>query len=109
MRKVTYGGGRLGRVDLEAAVAAAPIPEGARVRVACSGGADSVALAAAISRIPDFRCVLGHVDHGLRPESEQEALLVQALAGRLGVPFFMERLQDLVVRGPGLEAAARVA
>ncbi len=98
--------------SVEAAVADAArelIPPLGTVLVACSGGADSVALAAAMSGVSDLRCFIGHVDHGLRPESEQEARYVQALAERLGVRFFLERLTDLVVRGPGLEAAAREA
>jgi tRNA(Ile)-lysidine synthase len=55
------------------------------------------------------RCAIGHVDHGLRPESEAEARKVQELAARIGVPFFLERLENLRVRGAGLEAAAREA
>jgi tRNA(Ile)-lysidine synthase len=79
------------------------IPSGETVLVACSGGADSVALAHAA------RCAVGHVDHGLRRESRTEAAQVQALAGQLGVPFFLERIEGLRVQGPGLEAAAREA
>ena len=81
-------------------------PAGSTVLVACSGGADSVALAAAVAEA-GVPAALGHVDHGLRPESAREAEAVRALAARLGVPFFLERLTGLDVRGPGLEAAAR--
>jgi len=79
------------------------IPSRESVLVACSGGADSVALAHAA------HCAVGHVDHGLRPESRAEAEKVQALARQFGVPFFLERIVGLRVRGPGLEAAAREA
>jgi tRNA(Ile)-lysidine synthase len=87
------------------------------VLAACSGGADSVALAAALRdlalRRPRLRLevAIGHVDHALRPESEREAESVRALAARLEVPFLLERLTDLraAVARLGLEAAAREA
>ena len=84
----------------------ARLPDGARALVACSGGADSVALAVAVARA-GRPSAIGHVDHGLRPESAEEAGKVAALAGRLGVPFFLERIEGLQTSGPGLEAAAR--
>jgi tRNA(Ile)-lysidine synthase len=85
------------------------IPRGETLLVACSGGADSVALAAAVARTNGVRGAIGHVDHGLRAESAQEAGKVGALAERLGLPFFLERIEGLRIRGPGLEAAAREA
>jgi tRNA(Ile)-lysidine synthase len=96
---------------------AALIPSGSRVLAACSGGADSVALAAALRdlalRRPRLRLevAIGHVDHALRPESEREAESVRALAARLEVPFLLERLPDLraAIARLGLEAAAREA
>jgi tRNA(Ile)-lysidine synthase len=75
--------------------------------VACSGGADSTALAAAVAQ--GFQASIGHVDHGLRPDSGRDAEHVRALAARLGLPFFVERIEGLDVRGRGLEAAAREA
>ena len=83
------------------------IPRDALVLVACSGGADSVALAAALAGQRGVRVAIGHVDHGLRPESAREADAVRALAGSLGVPCFVERLGNLKVAEVGLEAAAR--
>jgi tRNA(Ile)-lysidine synthase len=83
------------------------LPREAPVLVACSGGADSVALAAAVAEA-GLRLVIGHVDHGLRKESACEAEQVRALAEKLGAPFFLERLEGLDVRGQGLEAAARL-
>src|ERR1700694_491660 len=78
------------------------------VLVACSGGADSVALAASVAQV-GVRCAVGHVDHGLREASAREAERVRELARQLGVPFFLRTLSDLSVRGEGLEAAARKA
>jgi tRNA(Ile)-lysidine synthase len=83
------------------------IPCDEHVLVACSGGADSTALAAAVSK--GFRASIGHIDHGLRAASAHDAAAVRALAQALGLPFFMERLQGLEVSGSGLEAAAREA
>lgn len=87
------------------------------ILVACSGGADSVALAAALGDRAagglraSLRVAVGHVDHGLREGSAAEAEQVAALAARLGLPFFCERLQGLApaVARDGLEAAARTA
>jgi len=93
------------------------LPRGSSVLVACSGGADSVALAAALCELArarpelELRVALGHVDHGLRPESRAESERVEALAAKLGTPFFLEvldaaALQEAVER-EGLEGGAR--
>src|ERR1700682_3839931 len=97
---------------VEGAIAAAVgklIPRGETLLVACSGGADSVALAAAVARTDGVRGAVGHVVRGLRRDSGLEALKVGALAQRLGLPYFHERIEGLGIRGPGLEAAAREA
>jgi tRNA(Ile)-lysidine synthase len=93
------------------------IPRGATVLIACSGGADSTALLAAVAglaqREPDrhLRVVAGHVDHGLRPDSAADSAHVCALAARLEVTCHSVRLGDLrrAVQRDGLEAAARQA
>jgi tRNA(Ile)-lysidine synthase len=84
------------------------LPSGARVLIACSGGADSVALSAAAVRV-NVRCAIGHVDHGLRPESAAEANRVRDLARSLGVEYYLQKIENLNVRDEGLEAAARTA
>ena len=56
------------------------LPPGARVVIACSGGADSVALTDAVWRLRDeccYKIVVMHVEHGLRGE---EALRDAAFA-----------------------------
>src|SRR5205823_13647167 len=83
-------------------------PRGASVLAACSGGPDSVALAAALVRCASalgVRVVMGHVDHALRPESVRDADQVRALAARLGVSFHLARLEPLDIARLGLEAA----
>ena len=93
------------------------IGRGAAVLVACSGGADSVALAAGLVELararPELglRVSIGHVDHGLRAASASEAEAVRALAASLDARFFLERLEppalQAAMRRDGLEAAAR--
>src|SRR3954471_20714656 len=90
------------------------LPAGSAILVACSGGADSTALAiAAAARSADLsiRVVLGHVDHGLRPDSPEDVERVRLLAGELSVASRTVRLDSLAteVRALGLEAAAREA
>src|SRR5439155_6225095 len=93
--------------SVERAVASG-LPPGTLVLVACSGGADSVALGASAVKV-DLRCAIGHVDHGLRAGSAADADRVRELARRLGVEFHLKRIEQLNVSGPGLEAAARIA
>jgi tRNA(Ile)-lysidine synthase len=81
-------------------------PAGTAVHCAFSGGADSVALVVlAVAAGCDVRAV--HVDHGLRPESADEARAAVALANRIGVPCDVVTIH--VAPGPNLEARARTA
>lgn len=79
--------------------------------VAISGGGDSVALSRlllALAPERGWRLTLGHVDHGLRPDSAADAAWVVELARSLGLPCLIRRV---AVRptGHGLEDAARQA
>ena len=90
------------------------VPTGARVLVAVSGGPDSVALAALAAAVSRRRSpaaidpVIGHVDHGLRPESVQEAHLVRHIAEMLELPSVQRRVH-VESDGDGIAAAARDA
>ena len=53
------------------------------------------------------RATAWHVDHGLRPESADEARVVEAIAARLGAGFMAVTV--VVAPGPNLEARARSA
>ncbi|GAA3696537.1 tRNA lysidine(34) synthetase TilS [Nonomuraea antimicrobica] len=91
--------------------ALADVPEGALVLAACSGGADSLALAAALAFVaPRMRLRAGllTVDHQLQPGSDQRAQTVAALATELGLTP-AEVLTVTVGTAGGPEAAAREA
>lgn len=97
-------------------ILASDVPDGARVLLAVSGGADSVAL---------FRGVLGvvrdharhwelgvaHVNHGLRAQaSDEDEAFVRSLAEREGVPFWsvtIDTASHARAHHLSIEAAAR--
>ncbi len=81
-------------------------PPGTVVVCAVSGGPDSTALLALVVAA-GLEATAVHVDHGLRPDSEREALVVAATAERLGTGFRSEKVA--VEPGPNLEARARRA
>jgi tRNA(Ile)-lysidine synthase len=87
---------------------------GETVVAALSGGADSVALLDVLVRLAPargFRVVAAHLDHGLRPDSADDARSCADLCERIGVPL---RAGQADVRGRadrdggGVEEAARV-
>ncbi len=87
---------------------------GETVIVGLSGGADSVALTEALASLAPgrgFRVVAAHLDHGLRPESSEDAAFCRDLCDRLGVSFRAGRA-DVRTRARrdhgGLEEAARL-
>ena len=96
--------------QLAAALRRAGVRAGDPVVVAFSGGADSLALLALLSALPDARrpqIEAIHVDHGLRPGSAGEAARAVEVARTLGVAARSVRVAPSG-RG-GLEAAARRA
>ena len=82
------------------------------VLVACSGGRDSMALAA-VSHIVctsmGVRCGAVIVDHGLQADSEQVASEAADRCRALGLGPVIMRNATVQARGEGLEAAARQA
>jgi len=88
------------------------IPSGSHVLVACSGGPDSTALAAALAELTatcGLRLTLVHLRHGLRSASDErdDEAVVRSLADDLGVDVRVETLA--IAPGPNLEARARTA
>ncbi|MFW6133057.1 MAG: tRNA lysidine(34) synthetase TilS [Planctomycetota bacterium] len=97
--------------------ARALIPSGAGVLVGVSGGADSVALLSVLKDLARdqrraYRLSVGHLDHGLRPASRDDAAFVRELGRRWAVPVVVERA-DVAGQarrdGRGIEDAARAA
>lgn len=87
------------------------LPAGARVLVACSGGADSLALAAATAFwAPRLGLVASAVvvDHGLRPDSAAVAARAAGACEELGLPGSVVAVR-VEAAGQGPEAAARDA
>ncbi|WP_457628764.1 tRNA lysidine(34) synthetase TilS [Oceanithermus sp.] len=79
------------------------------VVAAVSGGGDSVALLHLLART-GRRAVVAHLDHGLRPESVEDARFVCALAERLDFPCEMRRVDVVALarrKRENLEAVAR--
>lgn len=83
-----------------------PHAPGRHVAVACSGGADSTALAFLAARWGRVQAFI--VDHGLRPEAVREAAACQKVLAGIGVPAEVLTLRGLHP-GPGLAARARTA
>ena len=86
---------------------------GRRVLIALSGGADSVALAVLLAEAQGdcaLRLFAAHVDHGIRPESGQDAAFCRDLCAQLGIPLYCARLDvpgEARAQGEGLESTAR--
>ena len=90
----------------------ADLPAGATVLVACSGGTDSVALAAALAFEAEragIRAGAGVVDHGLQPGSDDVAKAAAAVCREMGLEPVEIVRADLRQTGAGLEADARAA
>lgn len=88
----------------------ATVPDGSVVLVALSGGADSLALAAATaheSRVRGIRVGSVTVDHGLQDGSAEVALAAARQTGELGIDPIV--VQVTVGAEGGIEAAAREA
>lgn len=74
------------------------VGEGDAVMVACSGGADSVALLRALARLASRRTwrlhlSVAHIQHHLRQDAEGDARFVADLAESLGLAFYRGDLQ----------------
>jgi tRNA(Ile)-lysidine synthase len=90
---------------------------GARVVVACSGGPDSVALAALLDRLAredGYGIVLAHVDHGRRASAAQDECVALSVAARLGRPVrvlrpLVERDDEATMREARYAALATLA
>ncbi|MDP3952357.1 tRNA lysidine(34) synthetase TilS [Microbacterium sp.] len=101
----------IAEIRLAVRTALVSLPEGSTLIVALSGGADSLALAAATAfeaRARGMQVVSATIDHGLQNGSADAAAAASAKAEALGIRALIERVQ---VRhdADGPEAAARDA
>jgi tRNA(Ile)-lysidine synthase len=84
------------------------IRRGDRIAIACSGGADSVALVhvlASVRKPMDLELTLAHVNHRTRESAWQDECVVLRVAASFGLPAHVVALDD----GPRDEAALRDA
>lgn len=101
------------RVELEFRRAAEPLlPRRTAVLAAVSGGCDSMALLALLTRYApsrELRLTVAHLDHGLRRGSRSDRRFVEHAARALGLACIAERLAvaELRQRDESLEEAAR--
>ncbi|HQZ14736.1 MAG TPA: ATP-binding protein, partial [Acidimicrobiia bacterium] len=79
-----------------------------KVLVACSGGADSVALAI-LCRTFDIDFGVAYIDHGINVETQNSEIVVKELATICDVPFFTSYLDlaDNNMVNSNVEAVAR--
>ncbi len=93
------------------------IRRGERVVVACSGGADSIALAAALAAVGkpmDLRLSLAYVHHGTRESAWQDECVVLRCGATFGLPVDVVSLDGLdaseeALRDARYAALARIA
>lgn len=100
------------RRHVRASLAEAALAPGSTVLIACSGGADSLALAAAVAfEAPklDLPTVAIVVDHQLQPGSAEVAQRAAEQCRGLGVGRAEVRTVEVAATGEGPEAAARAA
>jgi tRNA(Ile)-lysidine synthetase, N-terminal domain/tRNA(Ile)-lysidine synthetase, C-terminal domain len=92
------------------------IPQNAKVLVAVSGGPDSMALSHILWRYTQeepekgVSLILTHVHHGVRKESDDEALMVQKIAADWNTPCLIHRFDSKAyakTRGKSFQEAAR--
>jgi tRNA(Ile)-lysidine synthetase-like protein len=81
------------------------IPSGTYV-LAVSGGVDSMVLLDLLSKKPDLKLIVTHFDHGIRPDSQDDLLLVKKTSKKYKYPFVFNKVN----LGPGTsESEARKA
>ncbi|GAB3536813.1 tRNA lysidine(34) synthetase TilS [Arthrobacter tecti] len=97
---------------VRAALDEAQVPPGSLILVACSGGADSLAVAATtahLARSGQYRVGAVVVDHGLQPGSADVAETARTQLSELGLEPVEVRRVNVPSKGMGPEAAARTA
>ncbi len=99
------------RADYQRLCAAAfdgVLTDDARIALAVSGGADSMAMLLLATAAFPGSVVAATVDHGLRPEAADEAAMVAQVCARLGVPH-TTLIPAEPIAGSNLQSQARAA
>lgn len=85
------------------------LDSGERVMVAVSGGVDSMTLLSVLRSLPlELKLHVFHLNHGLRPEAEEEAHLVAGVCKEWGLPCRVDRVDlQKSAAGGSLQTRAR--
>jgi tRNA(Ile)-lysidine synthase len=84
------------------------LPPGNAWAVGVSGGADSVALLLRLAEHSGLQLRVAHLDHELRGEASRgDAIFVEQLAKRLGVPCDAARISEIALDHPPANPSAR--
>lgn len=88
------------------------ISPGEQVVIGVSGGPDSIALLHCLKRLSTelkFGIFVVHINHGVRPESEEEAEFVKRFAAGLEVPIVVRRINGKALKQGSFQELARDA
>ncbi len=88
------------------------LPDGAAIVLAVSGGPDSMAMLHGAADTGRWRLTVAHLDHGLRPDSAEDATFVTDSAAALGLAAEVRRTDVAALsraEGRSIEDAAREA
>jgi tRNA(Ile)-lysidine synthase len=97
---------------VQAGARALGIPDTTHLVLAVSGGPDSMALLHGAAAAARWRLTVAHLDHGLRPDSADDAAFVTDAAATLGLPLEARRTDVAALardEGRSIEEAAREA
>ncbi len=65
-----------------------------KIIIAVSGGLDSITLFILLYFTGFFKLIIGHINHNLRKDSDDDQLFVQELCKEFDIPFFLKRLDS---------------
>ncbi|MEC8914719.1 MAG: tRNA lysidine(34) synthetase TilS, partial [Candidatus Neomarinimicrobiota bacterium] len=68
------------------------LSKGDRIIISVSGGLDSVALLLLMNSTEQFNLIVSHINHNLRPESDNDKSFVEDLSGDLNIPYYSKSL-----------------
>ncbi|MBV9270281.1 MAG: tRNA lysidine(34) synthetase TilS [Candidatus Eremiobacteraeota bacterium] len=110
-------GAKPGRALEEALERSDVLARGERILIACSGGSDSVALAALLRAVAvplELSLLLAHINHGTRDSAWQDEAVALRVAAALGIPLKVralhaERRSEATLREARYKALSEIA